>query len=291
METDVMEEKTLSCPLCGNKEYKLFNVEATHEQMRWNCWGYEKLLLECQECQLKFLYPKWSEEELKSLYSGYKDVKDFKGQIQAKRVSNYLVDFFKKTDNILEIGCGTGDNLKHYRSLGYLVYGIDKDDTVCDGQIVKNKDYRDLNKKEMYDKIYAVQVFEHIQEPKEFITAILNHLNKGGKFLLELPNTEDPILTLYHIQKFKKFYYIPHHVFFWTPSTIQRFFDSMGVKIEIKLYQKYGILNHLRWIFLGKPGNWHPHVPVVDGIYKWILTNIFKRSDTLIIIGESKNGR
>lgn len=280
-------KKEPKCILCNTKKEDL-SIEAVGSQMRWSCWGFDKFVIKCNKCGLMFIYPQWTQKELDKLYDGYCDQKDFPTQKQAIRITKYLPKYIKnKLNYILEIGSGKGDNIYYLRKKGYFcTIGIDKDPTYCDNQILLNKDYKDVDIKA--DFIYAIQVFEHIDTPEDFIKRIQEMLLLNGKFLLEFPNTEDPILTLYHVEEFKKFYYIPHHLFFWTPKTVQMLFDRLGIKVKVKLLQKYGILNHLRWFFCGVPGNFHPHIPIIDDIYKFILEKIIKKTDTIIILGEKK---
>jgi SAM-dependent methyltransferase len=272
----------MECILCGKHDD--FRIVVYRKGMRWDCWGHHKFIIKCKKCGLLFLEPKWTEEELNKLYKNYLNQKDFDGQIQAPRITKYLTKYLKKQTMILEIGCGKGENVKYLNRLGYSIDGIDKDPTYCDNFHIFNIDYRYHNCKVHF--IYAIQVFEHMDNPEEFIEKILDMLTIKGKFLLEIPNIKDPLLTLYKINEFKKFYYIPHHLFYWSPQTIKIFFDKLGIKIKIKLLQKYGLINHLRWIIFKVPGNWHPHIPLIDNLYKFILTHIFKLSDTIIIVGE-----
>lgn len=271
----------MKCIVCDKSN---FSIEIYKEELRQGYSGYDKCIVKCLNCKLMFIYPQWTQEELDELYKGYLDKKDFSWQKQIKRITKYLKKYLSSQDIALEIGCGKGDTVKWLRKKGIYVIGIDKDPTYCDEWIIYNKDYKDVKNK--YTNVYAIQVFEHIADPEEFIKKIQDLLLEGGKFLLEFPNTEDPILTLYKVEKFKKFYYIPFHLFFWTPKTVKLFFDKLGIKIKIIRLQKYGILNHLRWIIFGVPGNWHPHIPILDNIYKFILTRIFKVSDTIIVIGK-----
>lgn len=271
------------CLLCGI--HKEIVKEANSKQMRWSCWGLEKYIYKCLKCGLMWIYPSFTPEELTKLYDGYCDQKDFPGQKQAVRISKYLLKYIPKGLIGLEIGCGKGDNVKFLRKNKRETIGIDKDPTYCDGVIIFNKDYKDILGQ--YDYIYAIQVFEHLEDPINFINKLKQLLVSGGKFLLEMPNTEDPILSLYHIEDFKKFYYIPHHLFFWTPSTLKDLFVRNGIpNVKVKLLQKYGIINHLRWAIFKRPGNFHPHIWLLDDIYKFILTKILHKSDTIILLGE-----
>ena len=272
----------MECALCGN--YTRFDLVASSSQIRFMCFGKQKLILRCKDCGLVALHPPWSREEVDEIYKRYLNhEKDFIGQKRGKTVSKYLRKHCKKNHIILEIGSGRGDNVKYLNSLGYNVIGIDKDPYYCDGDKLIYSDYKDYSGK--FDFIYAIQVFEHIEEPVDFINKIRSMLNPGGNFLIEVPNFEDPLLCLYKIESFKKFYYYPYHAFFYTYDTIGKMFSKAGVSVKIKRYQRYGIINHLRWAVLDRPANWNPEIPILDRIYKLFLEKNKKVSDTLIVTG------
>jgi len=280
----------MKCPLCKKKDLKLI---AKNKDMRFGCWGFRKKILECCFCSLQFLYPKWSEDGLKKIYKGYNKQKDFKTQKNpSKRISPYLTKYIDKNDWTLEVGCGSGDNVKRLRKKGYRVIGIDKDPSVTNhDKRIYHFDIFDSEMRRMkFSFVYAIHLLEHLAEPQKFIRRLNVILSDEGKFLLEIPNLEDPLLTLYKIEEFKKFYYVPHHVFFYNPRTIE-FLLKVYWKTDhtrhykIKRVQRYGLINHLRWIIFKRPGNVNFHIPILDNIYKWILVNIFDKSDTIIVTG------
>lgn len=274
-----------TCYLCGNKG---FSIIADKDLIRFNCYGFNKRILRCSKCGLLQLYPQWTGNELENLYSRYSKKKDFKNYKTKHTITPYLTKYIKKSDKILEIGCGSGDNIRRLNKKGYNVIGIDKDPTVCDGRLIFNYDFKDFNAKEKkYDFIYAIQVFEHVPDPKKFITWLTNSLEKNGRFLLELPNIDDPLLKIYNNKNFNKFYWYPYHLFFYNKNTIRNLFENFSsLLIKINLFQRYGLINHLRWIIFGKPGNINFHLPILDDIYKFVLTKLLSTSDTLIIWGK-----
>ena len=277
----------MRCPICDSE---LIRSIYSKEDMRWDCWNYDKHIYECGLCKLRFLFPQWTEEELNRLYSGYFQQQDFKGHKQTDRVTIYLDKYVKDSFSILEIGCGLGHNVKRLRNKFPFktIIGIDKDPNVCDGVLIHNLDYRHVHPAHRYDFIYGIQIFEHLNDPLNFIFKINRLLITKGKYLLEIPNSDDPLLTLYKIEEFKKFYNIPHHLFFYNEHNIKLLFEKIGLKVTVTRLQKYGLINHLRWLVFKKPGNFNNHIPILDDIYKLILTKVFKISDTLIIVGEKQ---
>lgn len=283
----------MKCYNCGENLLKS-TVVARRNEIRFNCYNARKQIVKCNNCGLVQLIPQWSEKELENIYQGYNQQQDFVGQkVTSKRITPYLQKYIKnKWEYILEVGCGAGDNLKILKSKGYKVIGIDKDPSVCDNKLIFNIDYRLLEDKDLsYNRpqfIYGIQLFEHLSNPIDFIERMVDHLKKFGILLLEFPNLEDPLLTLYNIKEFKQFYYRPDHHFFYTPDTIldMLYRNEVTWNCSIKRIQNYGLVNHINWLFRKKPTNLKINIPILDNIYKFILTKIFKKSDTILLIIE-----
>lgn len=272
-----------SCYQCGSEKSK---VVATKSDIRFKCYGHDKSVLKCKSCGLTQLYPQWTEKELDDLYNSYNQKGDFKGYLHKNEYRNYLEEYMDKSQRILEIGCGRGYEVERLRQMGYNVVGIDKDPSVCDEIIIKNRDYRDYEPFRKFDFIYAIHVFEHILDPEEFVAWVLTNLRPGGEFLLEFPNVDDPLLTIYRNKAFKKFYWYPYHVFFYNAKSTANLFSKFpNVKIKTKLSQRYNLINHLRWLLFNKPGNVNFKIPVIDHIYHFVLNRIFRKSDTIIVHG------
>jgi SAM-dependent methyltransferase len=260
---------SFNCYLCGCDQSKIL---AEREYIRFNCWGRDKKILKCLSCGLVQLFPQWTEDELDDLYSRYWAKEDFKGQKRKIKVSEYLTKLIKKDRLILEVGCGHGDNVRYLRSKGFNVKGIDKDPStkniVCD--------WRDW--KEPVNFLYAIHLFEHISDPLKFIRWMDDILVDDGTYILELPNVSNVLLQL---NSYRKFHWYPYHLFFYDEKTIKRLFPTAKVTVK----QEYGLVNHLRWLFRGKPGNWNPTIPILDTVYKSIL-RLFGFGDTLLVVGK-----
>jgi SAM-dependent methyltransferase len=276
---------TFSCRLCKCERYEII---AASDQIRFKCFGHKKQIVKCTRCELVQLFPFWNSKELDFLYNGYSLKSDFSGQKKTKNVNKYVEKYVKRHDRILEIGAGGGDDLFYLKNKGYNIVGIDKDPSVCDGVNILNFSVDNLCDRE-FDFIYGIHLLEHIEDPSAFISEVHRLLASGGKFLFEIPNVDDPLLSLYHSKAYNAFYWYPFHLFCYSSGTIAKLFSQASslFEIQILLKQRYGVFNHLRWLLFKKPGNFNPKVPVVDHIYEYILKrkNV---SDTLIVVGQKK---
>jgi SAM-dependent methyltransferase len=275
------------CKLC-NKELSKFTILATRENIRFNCYGKNKAVIKCDNCGLTQLLPQWAEKELNKIYRDYNKQKDFPNQKNiSRRVSKYLLKYIKKYDYVLEIGCGRGDNIDMLRKNGCTgVFGIDRDKSVGNNNSIYTFDYRKfLPLKNEFDCIYSIHLFEHIADPLDFLDRTVKSLKSNGRIILEFPNVEEPLLTLYKSKAFNKFYWRPDHLFFYSPITvIEMLCKIKEIKYKVRRIQNYGIVNHLNWLIRKKPTNLKINIPIVDSIYKFILTKLFKVSDTILVI-------
>ncbi|MDD5358237.1 MAG: class I SAM-dependent methyltransferase [Candidatus Nanoarchaeia archaeon] len=257
--------------------------------MRFECFGKKKAVWKCTKCGLVQLLPQWTDKQLDKLYEGYNKKQDFAGAKPKKTITKYLKKYIKKTDSVLEIGAGNGDNLLYLYGQGYHhVMGIDKDPELGIGIAkLSFNEFVEMCPNTKFDFIYGIQVLEHIADPVDFVSKVINQLTDGGRFLFEIPNLEEPLLTIYKNKAFEKFYWYPYHLFFYDPNAILAILHkaSSGQPFFITRYQRYGLINHLRWAIFNKPGNWNPNIPVLDWIYKSVLKYVFKKTDTMIIEG------
>ena len=198
------------CYLCGCLDGI---TVAEKNQIRFNCYNFEKRFVKCQQCNVIQLYPTWSKEEMDSLYNSYSTKLDFKGYKLKKNTCSEIGKHISKNKAILEVGCGNGFALKELRENGYNIVGIDKDPSVCDGKIILNYDFKDFSSDKKFDFIYALHVFEHIQDPHSFIDFLMRNLSVGGKFLLVVPSVDDPLIRLYKSKAYNNFYWYPYHIF------------------------------------------------------------------------------
>ena len=171
----------------------------------------------------------------------------------------------KKTKNlsILEIGCSTGYFLKRIIDLkkNHSCSGIELNPSRA-RYVRENLDiecFSDLDEikpKKKYDLIFMFYVLEHINNPFEYISNLINHLHIKGKLIIYTPNTNDVLKDIWQIQEFKDFFYEKQSINYFCKKTFEKFqlrLNRKDLKFKIETFQAYSLFNHLRWFFEKKP--------------------------------------
>jgi SAM-dependent methyltransferase len=155
-----------------------------------------------------------------------------------------------KDAKILDLGCGTGINLKSLAGLGFAV-GLDffpEALSYCRKrslqELVLSKGEFLPFREQSFDLVTSLDTIEHCQEPEKMLSEVFRSLKPGGYFLLTAP--AHPLLFGAHD------YALGHKVRF-TRRSLRRLLEESGFKIEfcgnyfglvfpaallLKLYQK-----------------------------------------------------
>ena len=272
----------------------------------------EQKFWQCDDCQTIYLYPPPSEQEEISFYKqefekymGKRSAldKDWSSpekhfqsnQGEMKRRMRMLESYISKGQKILEVGCSSGFMLSALKDRGADVYGIDPSEGFI--EYVKAKGIsvyknlfelkRDFNDK--FDIIIHYYVLEHIREPVEFIQSYTNLLNEKGKMIFEVPCATDPLVELYKVPAFDKFYWSVAHHWYFNKESLTALLNKTGLKFRIFPEQRYDLSNHIIWMLEGKPGGLgcfgNIFGPDLDELYKVQLKKSWY-CDTLIAILE-----
>ena len=115
-----------------------------------------------------------------------------------------------------------------------------------------------IDENQKYDVIFLFHVLEHIKDPEKLLRSLGRFLSDEGKIIIEVPNADDALLTLYDCESYKNFYYWKCHLFYYTTKTLKDVCLKAGFAVEyVKQIQRYPISNHLVWIKDGEPGGHH----------------------------------
>jgi len=188
---------------------------------------------------------------------------------------------------VLDFGCGAAGFVRKARALAAEVAGVEPERRVREhwGDAVRL--YASLDEAGTdYDLITAFHVLEHLPDPRATLRELALRLANGARLVLEVPHSEDALLTLYDDDAFQRFTYWSHHLFLFNAETLRRLAAQAGLNaISIQQFQRYPLSNHLYWLRHGRPGG-HQHwsflnSPALDEAYAASLASIGK-CDTII---------
>jgi 2-polyprenyl-3-methyl-5-hydroxy-6-metoxy-1,4-benzoquinol methylase len=176
-----------------------------------------------------------------------------------RRRFNYLKDkITNKT--LLDFGCGAGGFINLARKISKKVSGIEIEKALH----LKFKE-RGLNvfanvneaieNNSRWEIVSAFHVLEHTLDPLKTLISLSLLLEKQGELIIEVPNINDALLTIYNNKPFQDFNYWSNHLFMFNAKTLQALVKKAGFQVNwIEHIQRYPLSNHLFWLSHGKPG-------------------------------------
>ncbi len=208
---------------------------------------YEKhQLVKCHACGFVFMERIPTAKELNDYYSEYSYTMENKLSPITAISYNALLDEFekyRKTNKILDIGCGRGWFLEQARKRGWDVYGTEFSDAaikLCESKGIHMKPGKVTANSftaEEFDVITSFEVMEHINNPLEETSYIQKFLRKGGLFYCTTPNFNS-YLRFYLKKDFNIILY-PEHLSYYTRKTLTQLLQKQG--FELSKFQITGI--------------------------------------------------
>lgn len=218
-----------------------------------NCMSYrfrklrkyqEHYLSKCSKCKFVFAHQIPSHRELENHYEGY-GRNDYLSPITVKRYNELLDQFepYRKTNRILDVGCGIGYFLEVAKKRGWEVYG-----TEYTGEAIKIcaekgiKMYKgdlksNMFEKEAFDVITSIEVIEHLSHPAEHIQLLKSFLRNGGALYVTTPNFNS--LLRRHLGQNWNVIAYPEHLSYFTRKSITSLLKKK--EFRIKYAKTHGI--------------------------------------------------
>ena len=153
---------------------------------------------------------------------------------QFKIISKYI------QRNVLEVGPGTGNNLKYYKNKASIITLLEINKKLARSlkkKFYKNKKIKILNSnihsiKKKFDTIMYMDVLEHIKTDKKEIKKAINLLNPGGYIIIFVPAFQ----VLYsnfdrdigHVRRYRKFFFFNLAKKYKIKLIELKYFDSIG---------------------------------------------------------------
>lgn len=252
------EYKNDKCYLCGATEYQMI-----HEGTR----GIKNIdVLKCNNCGLVRLSEFINNPDDFYRNSNMRKIEQSLEEIRnaAEEDDERRFRFCKnmiKNKTILDFGCGAGGFLCRAKNVALNVFGVEieakmntalnREGILCYSSIEEAE--RDMQQK--VDLVTMFHVLEHLEEPEEFLHRLKNMLTSNGKIIIEVPNAEDALLTLYDCKDFAEFTYWECHFYLYTVETLKLLAQKIGMKAKfVQQIQRDPLSNHLYWLTNRKPG-------------------------------------
>ena len=106
---------------------------------------------------------------------------------------------------------------------------------------------------EYFDLITVYHTFEHVVDPLLFLKIVRRYLKPNGHLFIEVPNTDDALMSIYQLKKFADFWFIEPHLFYYNPETLKKVLARGGFEGRISTTQAFSLYNHLNWLYTGQP--------------------------------------
>lgn len=217
--------KHSNCPVCSSKSF-------------YEMPGYEKAYLNrCRKCSLVFSSRIPLQEELQMCYANYGQ-KEYLSPITLKRFDELLNLFekYRKTNRILDMGCGYGAFLVVAKKKGWDVYGTEFSDKAIEIAEAKGikvakagfsvKDFEPG----YFDVITASEVIEHLPDPCKAIADVRSGLRKGGVVYFTTPNFDS--LLRYRLGPEYNIIDHPEHLSYFNKRSLHQCLNKNGFRKE-----------------------------------------------------------
>jgi len=275
----------MSCRLCGSDEFKYRDGEVRDAK--------ELKILECSECSLVYLS---SLDHIDSDFyedsNMHKEIDFHKWQNETKEDDERRFEFVKSmitNKSVLDFGSGNGGFALKAKTVASSVATVELEKAVIPFYEKNSLDlYNDLDKiDKKFDYITSFHVVEHLSEPEVILRKMKKLLNDGGKIILEVPNADDALLSIYESEAFSKFTYWSCHLYLYNQHTMNLLAKKADLSLDfIKHIQRYPLSNHLYWLSKNKPGGhvkWGSFIdsPELNSAYEAQLASV-GATDTIL---------
>lgn len=273
-----MQPTHVPCNLCGSWRHR------ARFHKRGHLTGHLFRIVECESCGLIFVNPRLSDSEVRTLYDaayfrgeGFDPFACYEGErgapagrdSLARHALERIAAVKSPPADFLEIGPGLGQLLRLAKERGYRTAGVELSAhaaTVLQGsglQILHGTLEEVKIADASFDVVVAMEVIEHLPDPKRFFTEVARILRPGGLFYYETGNIECEAARCLGAD----WEYIrpEGHLYYFSPRTLTRYLKETGFQVCYPLWfnptrrgiwilEQIGLVQRARPVFTGWKG-------------------------------------
>jgi 2-polyprenyl-3-methyl-5-hydroxy-6-metoxy-1,4-benzoquinol methylase len=217
-------------------------VTSNYENTIFNNKEFE--YVKCKSCALVQLNPLPDESDFSAMYT--MEYYHFKNLQACGQFDEYfkIIEKEGKYKTFLDYGCGGGRMIVESLEKEYDVFGVDYGHNLIDlltksypkAKFMEVEDFHKSSEK--FDIIFISNVFEHLINPKETFTQLVERLNTGGLIIVEGPAEDTWSFASYFRKSIfgirkklgKKLTHTPYHIFYSNYENQLAFFDHDKIK-------------------------------------------------------------
>lgn len=228
-----------ACRLCGGGALCAFHRDGKGRRIELCC-----------TCGVQFMNPQYTEAYLADYYGRYQTAHDEDEAAHRWQHETNLdllaAQGVAAPGRLLDFGCGRGHLLRAARERGWSAVGYDVDPESV-ARVAREHDL-ELHAGDSlaldlpagaFDLVTMNHVLEHLKDPAPVIRRMRELLRPGGALLVAVPNIEGLSnrlkLSLERMGLRRKglgaYYDADHHLFYYTPDTLQGFLEREGFRI------------------------------------------------------------
>lgn len=175
-------------------------------------------------------------DKLLRYYNSQKSMDNFlnndKTALKIRRIEKYIP--FRQNDIICDIGCANGSlliylNGKYARGVGLDIsekaIAYCRSSVALDNVSFMKYDGTSIKTKELFDKIFIMDVLEHAFEPDRLVSSIYDKLNPGGYLIIQVPATgwlSELVFGKYHYG----------HLRYYDETYLKKYLEGYGFCVE-----------------------------------------------------------
>ena len=232
------------CPICEIETKHIYFINKFNPKLDiYECLNCKLQIQKIRKLNFSNLYNKkyYSGEANYSYYDERKYVK-FNNYVWVSRLKN-ISKFISKPAKFLDIGCAFGGFVEAAKNFGYDSSGIDVSKYAVNiakknGLNVENTDLENIFKnkkikKNHYDIITLIEVFEHLKNPIEAVKNLNKLLKSKGLVVLQTANF---LGWQAKLAGSNYNYYLPGHLYYYNTKNLRLLFKKFGFS-KIKFYR------------------------------------------------------